>query len=97
MASEPNSRGFEDSQIKTNDKHTAEIEVVLVVFVVETTIEVDLEELNVELVFDADEVEALVFDADEVEVLVFDAEEVEVLVVEVVVVDPSPVVVFGRH
>jgi len=95
VTSKPISREFEDSQIKTNDKRTAEIEVVLVVFVVETI--VDLEELDVELVFDTDEVEVLVFDADEVEVLVFDAEEVEVLVVEVVVVDPSPVVVFGRH
>jgi hypothetical protein len=94
MASEPITRDFEVSQIKTNDKRTAEIEVVLVVFVVEIT--VDLEELDVELVLDADELEVLVFDADEVEVLVFVAGEVEVLVVEVVV-DPSPIVVFGRH
>jgi hypothetical protein len=50
---------------------------VLVVFVVETTVEVDLEELDVELVFGV--------------------VEVEVLLVEVVVVDPSPVAVFGRH
>jgi hypothetical protein len=72
---------------------TLEVDVILV----ELFVEVVVAEIEVVLVVFVVETTVEV-DLEELDVeLVFGVVEVEVLLVEVVVVDPSPVVVFGRH